>query len=107
MENNMTNIIKSVKKNLPNTNIDIIFPTGKYDHITPQPSRLMMIIVRDDDNDNILRIAIIDESRNVYRRIGGWCVNYFQHSDWEKSTLRGFEPKELIEIVRLMDAWCD
>lgn len=104
---NINNVIESVKKNLPDTNIDILFPTGEYEHIeATQPERLMKIIVRDEE-ENILRVCMFDEHRNVYRRIGGWRVNYFEHTEWVKSTLRGFEPKELIEIVRLMDAWCD
>lgn len=112
MKNNMTNIIASVKKNLEAANIDIIFATGKFDHIvgpgpTPQPGELMKVIISDED-DNILRVAVIDKDRNVYRRIGGWYdKDQLPHNDWAKSTLKGFEPKELIEIVRLIDAWCD
>ena len=104
---NINEVIASVKKNLEGTNIDILFPTGEYDHIeATQPERLMKIIVRDEE-ENILRVCMVDEHRNVYRRIGGWCKNYFEHSEWVKSTLRGFVPQELIEIIRLMDAWCD
>lgn len=111
---NINKVIESVKKNLSETNIDIFFPATEYEHIlpgiisgpTPQPTRLMKIIIFDDD-DNILRTCIIDEGRNVYRRIGGGYTGDFEYSEWIKSTFGGFVPKELIEIVRLMDAWCD
>ena len=108
---NMNMIIDSVKKNLKDTNIDIIFASGEYDHIvgpgpTPQPGELMKVIVSDDE-DNTLRVAVIDEDRNVYRRIGSWYKDQLPHNDWMLGTLKGFEPKEQIEIMRLMDAWCD
>lgn len=109
---NMDNIIKSVKKNLPDSIIDIIFTKGQYDHIvgpgpTPQPGELMKVIISDED-DNTLRVAVIDKQRNVYRRIGGWYdKEQLPHNDWFSGNLKGFEPKELIEIVRLIDAWCD
>ena len=114
---NINKVIASVQKNLPGTNIDIFFPTGEYDSIvpgiipgpTPQPTKMMKIIVSDDD-DNILRTCIIDEKRNVYRRIGGGYVGDHESNDWvltRKSAFGGFMPKELIEIVRLMDVWCD
>lgn len=111
MTNNMNRVIDSVKKNLDGTNIDIIFTTGNFDHIvgpgpTPQPGELMKVIVSDDE-DNTLRVAVIGKDRNVYRRCGNWYKDQLPHNDWMKSTLKGFEPKELIEIVRLMDVWCD
>ena len=65
---------------------------------------LHLLVVQLYDEDNQIRRTIaIDKNRNTYRR-----NRMFDEKDiWEPGPMDGFHMDELIELVRVMDEWCN
>ena len=63
-----------------------------------------LLIIQLYDEDNCIRRTIgIDKNRNVYRR-----NNMYDDLDiWQPGPMDGFHMDEMIELVRVMDEWCN
>ena len=65
---------------------------------------LHLLVVQLYDEDNQIRRTIaIDKKRNTYRR----SRMFDDVNVWEPGPMDGFHMDERIELVRVMDEWCD